>query len=140
MSVPSRTGDHSLAAPDPGRHTTDDDLEKELLGDITIEDLVLVMNGLSVESHQARLAFVLMILIIADTKDSRNRWYHNASFTGSMRVRYYLNGHDKNMEAYTSMKLESFLHFCRILRDRKLLSDTQYMTVEEQLFIFMCVV
>ena len=38
------------------------------------------------------------------------------------------------------MKPKSFLHLCGILRLRGLLSDTQYMTVKEQLFIFMCVV
>ena len=52
-----------------GTDSTDDDLEEELLGDITVEDLVLVMNGSSVESHQARLAIALMILIIADAED-----------------------------------------------------------------------
>ena len=54
-----------------GTDSTDDDLEEVLLGDIIAEDLVLVMNGSSVESHQARLALVLMILIIIDAEDSR---------------------------------------------------------------------
>ena len=40
-----------------------------------------------------------------------------------MRVQYYLNGHDKDMHAYTRMKSESFLHLCGIFQDRGLLSD-----------------
>ena len=123
-----------------GTDSTDDELEEELLGDISAEDLMLVLDGSTIEAHQARLAFVLLLLIMADEEDTRKKKYHNCSFTGPMRVQYYLNGHEKDMEAYTRMKPESYLRLCSILRDRRLLSDTQYMTVEEQLFIFMCVV
>ena len=81
-----------------------------------------------------------MLLIMADREDTRRRRYHDCSFIGPMRVQYYLNDHDKDMHAYTRMKPESFLRLCGILRNRELLSDKQYMTIEEHLFIFMCVV
>ena len=101
---------------------------------------MLVMDGSSVEAYQARLAFTLILLIMTNKEDTHKKKYHNYFFIGPIRVQYYLNSHEKDVEAYTRMKLESFLQLCSILRDRRLLSDTQYMTVEEQLFIFMCVV
>ena len=123
-----------------GADSTDNEPEEELLGDITIEDFASIMNRSSVESPRARLALLLMLLIMVDEEDTCKRQYHKAPFTGSIRVQYYLNGHDKDIKAYKCTTLKSFLCFCRILRDRMLLSDMQYMTVEEQLFIFMCVV
>ena len=62
-------------------NSTDDKPELELLDGITVEDITLVMNGSSVESHQARLALVLMLLIMVEEKNTRRRrfrarpWY-----------------------------------------------------------------
>ena len=73
------------------------------------------MNGLSIKSHQARLALALMLLIMADEDDTSRQRYHDCPFTRTMRVQYYLNGHDKDLPTYTRMKPESFLHLCGIL-------------------------
>ena len=66
------------------------------------------MNGSSIESQWARLAIALMLLIMVNGQDTRRRQYHDYPFTSPLRVQYYLNGHNKDMHAYTRMKSESF--------------------------------
>ena len=57
--------------------STNDEPELELFDNITAEDFALVMNGSSVESHSARLALALMLLILANGEDTHKRWYHD---------------------------------------------------------------
>ena len=122
----SNTSSHEDTSDDD---STDDELKYELLVDITREDFALVMNGSSVESHRAKLVLTLMLLIMPNGKDTRRQRYYDCLFIGLMRVQYYLNGHYKDMHAYSCMNPESCMHLCDILRDRGLLSDTQYMIV-----------
>ena len=45
-----------------GANSTDIEPEEKLLGDITVEDFGLLMNGLSIESHRARLAHCIDVI------------------------------------------------------------------------------
>ena len=61
---------------------------------------------------------------------------HNSSLTSKMRVNEILNGHPQIIQGIISMEAGTFRALTDLLSSRALLSPTNNMTVDEQLFIF----
>ena len=62
---------------------------------------------------------------------------HNSSLTGQMRVHEILNGHPRIIQGLISMESGTFRAISNHVISRGLLSPTNNMTVDEQLFIFL---
>ena len=62
---------------------------------------------------------------------------HNSSLTGRMRVNEILNGHPQIIQGITSIEAGTFRALTDLLSSRALLSPTNNMTVDEQLFILL---
>ncbi|GMN20264.1 hypothetical protein TIFTF001_043049 [Ficus carica] len=64
---------------------------------------------------------------------------HNSILTGSMRVEEILNGHDDVIQGMISMKSSTFRVLSGLLGSQELLTPTNNMNVNEQLFIFLTI-
>ena len=62
---------------------------------------------------------------------------HNSVLTGQMRVHEILNGHPRVIQGLLSIELGTFRDISNHVICRGLLSPTNNMTVDEQLFIFL---
>lgn len=84
--------------------------------------------------------FDLLVMEVAEDYDKRflNREpYHNDPFTGKQYVEHVLGGHPQRCSDMFRMKKEVLFDLSDALKERALLKDTRYVTVEEQLCIFL---
>ncbi|GMN20239.1 hypothetical protein TIFTF001_051006 [Ficus carica] len=82
--------------------------------------------------------------VVAMINSRRNRRrvpqpMHDSILTGSMRVEEILNGHQDVIQGMISMKSSTFRALSNLLGSRELLTPTNHMNVNEQLFIFLAI-
>ena len=65
---------------------------------------------------------------------------HNSILPGWLKIEEYLQGHPRRMFNRVRMTPQVFTALCMLLKERRLLSDTRGLAVEEQLFMFLTII
>ena len=83
-----------------------------------------------------------VVVTVINSRRNRRRVpqpMHDSILTGSMRVEELLNGHEDVIQEMISMKSSTFRVLSNLLGSRGLLTPTNHMNVNEQLFIFLTI-
>ncbi|GMN68920.1 hypothetical protein TIFTF001_037973 [Ficus carica] len=101
-------------------------------------------NAIAAPNEQGEDDDMLTRAVVAMINSRRNRRrvpqpMHDSILTGSMRVEEILNGHQDVIQAMISMKSSTFRALSNLLGSRELLTPTNHMNVNEQLFIILAI-
>ncbi|GMN58104.1 hypothetical protein TIFTF001_027207 [Ficus carica] len=101
-------------------------------------------NTQAVPNEQGEDDDMVARAVVAMINSRRNRRrvpqpMHDSILTGSMRVEEILNGHQDVIQGMISMKSSTFRALSNLLGSRELLTPTNHMNVNEQLFIFLAI-
>ena len=99
-----------------------------------------IQNANNLHSRLANLVGGLYLPKLVEGEQSGRRRINTSPFTRAMKVDYYLNGHEDVIFDKVRMDADTFEQLSSLLKAWGLLHSTQNMTVEAQLFIFLCII